>query len=85
MQRGKFGKLLLIFELLVVAGTTIGGYILAWLCIRSGYAGSLPWIAASIAPAWVAYGASKATYNNKTQKESQPYCEAEAASIRRDA
>ncbi len=85
MARGKFGKSLLIAELAAVVVISLVGFALAAFCVARDYTGSLPWITAMIAPSWAAYGASKASYNNKTMKESLPYCEAEAANIKRDA
>lgn len=85
MVRGVFGKRLLIAELIAVVLISLCGFALAVMSILSGYGGSLPWITAMIAPSWAAYGASKASYNNKTMRESLPYCQAEAENIKRDA
>jgi len=81
MERGKFGKKILIFELSAVVLISLCGFVLAAICILKNYTGSLPWITAMIIPSWAAYGASKTTYNNKTMKESLPYCQAEASQI----
>lgn len=82
MKRGRYGKLMLIVELFLVFLISISGLYLAYLAILHSYVGALPWITAMIAPAWMAYGASKTSYNNKTMKESLPYIEAEIGSQR---
>ena len=85
MRRGKFGKEQLKKEFRAAVLVTIGGFALAVLAILKDFDGSLPWITAIMGTPWAAYGASKVSYNNKTMKESLPYCEAEAAIIKRDA
>lgn len=35
---------------------TIGGLLLAFYCIRTGYTGSLPWISAMVGLPWTAHG-----------------------------
>lgn len=82
MKRGKFGKLMLMAELVIVLTISMFGLYLAYLAIQHNYTGALPWITAMIAPSWAAYGASKTSYNNKTMKESLPYIEAEIGSQR---
>lgn len=85
MERGTFGKKQLQKELNAAIWITIGGFILAIIAILKDYTGGLPWITVIMGTPWASYGASKTTYNNKTMKESLPYCEAEASNIKRDA
>lgn len=35
---------------------TVGGLLLAFYCIRTGYSGSLPWISAMVGLPWSAHG-----------------------------
>lgn len=35
---------------------TVGGLLLAFYCIRTGYTGSLPWISAMVGLPWTAHG-----------------------------
>ena len=83
-MRGKFGKRLLVVELVAVVVISLLGFVLAYMCVKTGYTGGLPWIVSMVAPSWAAYGASKIAYDNKVLKESMPYIEAEAQNIKRD-
>lgn len=42
---------------------------LAFLCIKEGYVGELPWLAAMVGFPWTAYGVSQMYYYKKAMKE----------------
>ncbi len=71
MNKREFSKLILAWELVVVTAVSIGGFVLAYLSIKSQFTGSLPWITAMVAPSWAAYGVSKAFYSDKAKAENK--------------
>ena len=48
---------------------TVGGLLLAFYCVRSGYAGSLPWIGAMVGLPWTAHGTVCAFYLNMAKSD----------------
>ena len=48
---------------------TIGGFVLAFYCIYSGYTGSLPWIGAMVGLPWSAHGTVCAFYLNMAKTD----------------
>lgn len=65
----QFSKLLVLFELVIVAYLTHQGIELAEQCISNQFSGSLPWIATMVASAWAAYGVSAGFYYSKSKGE----------------
>jgi hypothetical protein len=65
----EFSKFLLLQESALVWVCTLGLLILAYICIRKGFLGSLPWLAAMAGCPWAAYGISQAFYYNKSKAE----------------
>jgi len=70
-MRKEFSKIILGWELLVVSAISMAGLYLAYLSIKCGYTGSLPWVSTMITPAWAAYGVSKGFYSNKAKEENK--------------
>lgn len=48
---------------------TLGGLLLAFYCVHSGYAGSLPWIGAMVGLPWTAHGTVCAFYLNMAKSD----------------
>ncbi len=65
----EFSKKLLIQESILIWIITLGFITLAYLAMKMGYSGSLPWLAALPSVAWAAYGTSQGFYYNKSKKE----------------
>ena len=57
-SKKEFSKVLLIQESILIWLITIALIGLAYICIISGYLGSLPWLAGMIGFPWSAYGVS---------------------------
>lgn len=68
-KKTEFSKTLLIQESILIWIETLVFLFLAYLCIRYGYLGSLPWLTSLSALPWTAYGASQVAYYNKSKKE----------------
>jgi len=68
-RKFEFSKLIIVFETLIVAGLTAGILVLAFMAIRQGYTGALPFLTALVAPAWGCYGFSAKYYYGKAGKE----------------
>ena len=68
-QKTEFSKTLLIQESVLIWITTLTCLALGFLCILSGYLGSLPWISSIIISTWTAYGVSQAFYYKKSTVE----------------
>lgn len=64
-----FSKALLIQESILIWIITIAFIVLAFLCVITGYLGSLPWVAVMVTAAWGAYAVSQASYYNKAKAE----------------
>lgn len=65
----EFSKILLIQESILVWILTLSFIGLAFYCIKCGYTGSLPWLAAMVSFPWGAYGVSQVYYYKKSMKE----------------
>lgn len=48
---------------------TISGILLAFLCVRLGYTGSLPWISSMVGLPWAAHGTVCAFYLNMAKSD----------------
>lgn len=48
---------------------TVGGFALAFYCVYSGYAGSLPWIGAMVGLPWTAHGVVCSFYLNMAKSD----------------
>lgn len=48
---------------------TIGGLVLAYMCIRNGYVGSLPWLSAMVGLPWSAHGVVCSFYMNMVKSD----------------
>lgn len=48
---------------------TIGGLLLAFYCIHTGYTGSLPWIGAMVGLPWTAHGTVCSFYLNMAKSD----------------
>lgn len=64
-----FSKVLLIQESVLIWILTLAFIILAFVCVRRDYTGSLPWLSVTLTGAWAAYGVSQAMYYNKSKAE----------------
>ena len=64
-----FSKVLLIQESILIWIVTLAFIVLAFLCVFTGYLGSLPWVAVMVTAAWGAYAVSQAGYDNKTKAQ----------------
>lgn len=64
-----FSKVLLIQESILIWIVTLAFIVLAFLCVFTGYLGSLPWVAVMVTAAWGAYAVSQAGYYNKSKAE----------------
>lgn len=64
-----FSKILLVQESALIWIVTLSFLRLAYLCVQTGYLGSLPWLAVALTGAWTAYGVSQAMYYKKSEKE----------------
>lgn len=65
----EFSKVLLIQESILIWILSLAFILLAFLCVKYGYTGSLPWLAVTLTGAWGAYGVSQAMYYKKSEKE----------------
>ena len=68
-KKGAFSKLLLVQESVLIWILTFSSIGLAYLCVRTGYTGTLPWLSVTLTGAWGAYGVSQAMYYKKSEKE----------------
>ena len=68
-KNGAFSKLLLVQESVLIWILTFSFIGLAYLCVRTGYTGTLPWLSVTLTGAWGAYGVSQAMYYKKSEKE----------------
>ena len=64
-----FSKSLLIQESVLIWILTLSFIALAFMCVRTGYMGTLPWLAVTLTGAWSAYGVSQAMYYTKAKAE----------------
>lgn len=64
-----FSKTLLIQESILIWIITLAFIVLAFVCVFTGYLGSLPWVAVMVTAAWGAYGVSQAAYYSKSKAE----------------
>ncbi len=48
---------------------TVGGLLLAAYCVRTGYAGALPWLSAMVGLPWTAHGTVCAFYLNMAKSD----------------
>jgi EamA domain-containing membrane protein RarD len=64
-----FSKALLIQESILIWIITLAFIVLAFICVFTGYLGSLPWVAVMVTAAWGAYGVSQAAYYSKSKAE----------------
>jgi positive regulator of sigma E activity len=64
-----FSKTLLIQESILIWIVTLAFIVLAFVCVFTGYLGTLPWVAVMVTAAWGAYGVSQAFYYNKSKAE----------------
>lgn len=69
VQKRSFSKVLLVQESVLIWVLSLAFVALAFLCVRDGYTGSLPWLAVTLTGAWGAYGISQAMYYKKSEKE----------------
>ena len=65
----EFSKVLLIQESILIWILSLAFILLAFLCVKYGYTGSLPWLAVTLTGAWSAYGVSQAMYYKKSENE----------------
>ena len=68
-KKGPFSKVLLVQESVLIWILTFSFIGLAYLCVRTGYTGTLPWLSVTLTGAWGAYGVSQAMYYKKSEKE----------------
>ena len=68
-KKGAFSKLLLVQESVLIWILTFSFIGLAYLCVQTGYTGTLPWLSVTLTGAWGAYGVSQAMYYKKSEKE----------------
>ena len=68
-KKGAFSKRLLVQESVLIWILTFSFIGLAYLCVRTGYTGTLPWLSVPLTGAWGAYGVSQAMYYKKSEKE----------------
>jgi hypothetical protein len=68
-NKHEFSKALLIQESILIWIISLSFIILAFYCIKQGFTGSLPWLAAMVSFPWTAYGVSQAFYYNKAKAE----------------
>ena len=64
-----FSKALLIQESILIWIVTLAFIILAFVCVFTGYLGSLPWVAVMVTAAWGGYAVSQAAYYSKSKAE----------------
>ena len=69
MNKKEFSKALLFQESILIWIITISYIILAFVCVKYGYTGSLPWLSVIPGLSWAAYGVSQGFYYNKAKKE----------------
>lgn len=63
-KKNEFSKRLISDIRVLLWIVTVGALILAWYCIRLGYAGSLPWLSAMVGLPWTAHGVVCSFYLN---------------------
>lgn len=68
-KKGAFSKRLLVQESVLIWILTFSFIGLAYLCVKTGYTGTLPWLSVTLTGAWGAYGVSQAMYYKKSEKE----------------
>ena len=64
-----FSKILLIQESILIWIVTLAFIALAFVCVFTGYLGSLPWVAVMVTAAWGGYAVSQAAYYSKSKAE----------------
>lgn len=64
-----FSKALLIQESVLIWIITLAFIVLAFVCVFTGYLGSLPWVAIMVTAAWGGYAVSQAAYYGKSKAE----------------
>lgn len=64
-----FSKALLIQESILIWIVTLAFIALAFVCVFTGYLGSLPWVAVMVTAAWGGYAVSQAAYYSKSKAE----------------
>ena len=64
-----FSKTLLIQESILIWIITLAFIVLAFVCVFTGYLGSLPWVAIMVTAAWGGYAVSQAAYYGKSKAE----------------
>ena len=64
-----FSKALLIQESILIWIVTLAFITLAFVCVFTGYLGSLPWVAVMVTAAWGGYAVSQAAYYSKSKAE----------------
>lgn len=64
-----FSKALLIQESILIWIVTLAFIVLAFVCVFTGYLGSLPWVAVMVTAAWGGYAVSQAAYYSKSKAE----------------
>ena len=64
-----FSKALLIQESILIWIVTLTFIALAFVCVFTGYLGSLPWVAVMVTAAWGGYAVSQAAYYGKSKAE----------------
>ena len=64
-----FSKVLLIQESILIWIVTLAFIVLAFMCVFTGYLGSLPWVAVMVTAAWGGYAVSQAAYYGKSKAE----------------
>lgn len=64
-----FSKTLLIQESILIWIVTLAFIVLAFVCVFTGYLGSLPWVAVMVTAAWGGYAVSQAAYYGKSKAE----------------
>ena len=68
-EKKEFSKILLIQESILIWLITFGFFALAYMCIKNGYLGELPWLTAMASFPWGVYGISQAAYYKKASLE----------------
>ena len=70
-MKKEFSKLILAWELAAVTAISLAWLYLAYISVKNGFTGSLPWVSTMITPAWAAYGVSKGFFTNKAKEENK--------------
>lgn len=70
-MKKEFSKILLVQESILIWLVTVLAFILAFVCVFTGFTASLPWISTMVGLPWAAYGVSQACYYSKAKAENQ--------------